>query len=275
MNKVVWVVARYALATVLAVVLLVPLVWAISGSFHTNAGLFGQPYDWWPARPAPGNYPAAFSAISFGQELLNSFIVGVVISTVGVFLGLMAGYALAKRRFFGRDALFWTIVATLMIPFPSIMVGVFILAKTMGITDSYAGLIIPGLLTGQIVFFMRQYLQGIPDELIEAGRIDGASEWRVFRAIVLPLSWPVMVSMGILTFVASWNNLLWPLIVVQSQSLYTVPLGLTQFSSQYFTNYVAILAMSVVAIIPVVVLFLFTRRRLLDSIMVSGGALKG
>ncbi len=275
MYKPIVLIFRYGLAALLAVLLLVPLVWAVSGSLHTNSGLFSSPYQWIPHKPQFKNYSSAWNAISFGRELVNSFVVGFIIAVVGVALGQMAGYALAKRRFLGRDVIFWSIVATLMIPFPSIMVGVFIIAKDMGITNSYLGLIVPGLLTGQIIFFMRQYLQGVPDELLESGRIDGASEWQIYFRIVVPLSWPVMVSMGILTFVGSWNNLLWPLIVVQTQSLYTVPLGLTQFSSQYFTNYTAVLAMSVVAIIPVIILFLVARRRLLDSIMVSGGALKG
>jgi ABC-type glycerol-3-phosphate transport system permease component len=237
--------------------------------------LFQQPFKWIP-RPAKfSNYKEVWTTTSFPRQVLNSFIVGAVIAVGGVMLAQMAGYALAKKRFWGRDLIFWSIVATMMIPFPAIMVGVFIIAKDLGILNTYLGLIVPGLMTGQVVFFMRQYMVFMPDELLSSARVDGASEWQVYWHIVFPLSWPVMASMGILTFVDSWNNLLWPLIVVQSRDLYTIPLGLAQYSSKYFTNYVGILAMSVLAIIPVIVLFLFARRRLLDAIMVSGGAMKG
>jgi ABC-type glycerol-3-phosphate transport system permease component len=270
-----WGTLRYVLAGAAAIVLLTPLVWAVSASLHTNGTIFSLPFDWLPKPPHPENYTNGLKTVDFGVLVLNSLIIGVAIAVGSVVLGLMSGYALAKRRFFGRDILFWSIVATLLIPFPAIMVGVFILARWMNITNSYAGVIIPGLLTGQVVFFMRQYLQGIPDELIESARVDGAGEWRILWRIVLPLSWPVMISMGILTFVGSWNNLLWPLIVIQSDSLFTIPLGLTRLKSQYSTDYVSTLAVSVIAIIPVVILYLIGRKKLLDSIIVSGGAVKG
>jgi ABC-type glycerol-3-phosphate transport system permease component len=122
---------------------------------------------------------------------------------------------------------------------------------------------------------MRQYLIGIPQEVLDAARVDGASDLGIYWRIVMPMAWPVTAAMGILTFVGSWNNLLWPLIVIQSAQLFTLPLGLTQFSSQYFTNYVDVLALSLVSIVPVIILFLIVRRRLLDAIMVGGGSVTG
>lgn len=207
--------------------------------------------------------------------MLNSFGIALVLATFGVFLGLMAGYALGKGKFLGRDFVFWAIVSTLLLPFPAILIPVFVLATKLHIVNTYLGVIIPGLLTAQVVFFMRQYVQGIPDELIESAHVDGASELKVYLRVVMPLCWPVFASMGVLVFVGSWNNLLWPLVVINSQNLYTVPLGLTHFSSEYFTNYVGILAMSVVGALPVLFVFLFLRKRILDSVMVSGGAVKG
>lgn len=263
------------LAALCAVVLMVPLVWALSGSFHTNADLFANPFNWLPIPPHAQNYVTSWQRVNFSRLVLNSFFVGVVVSTCGVLLGLMSGYALAKRKFFGRNFMFWAIVATLLIPFPAIMVGVFLVAKSFGITNSYAGLIIPGILTGNIVFFMRQFLQGVPDDLIESARVDGAGEWRILWQIVMPLAWPVIISMGILTFVGSWNNLLWPLIVVNDKSLFTIPLGISELKSQYFVDYASTLAMSLLSIVPVIIVFLITRRRILDSIIVSGGAVKG
>lgn len=270
-----WTIARYALISIAAVLMLIPLAWALSGSFHSNASIFASPFAWLPSPPQLQNYGDSLARVNFGTLLFNSFFIGFVIAIGSVVFGLMAGYALAKRTFIGRNVIFWGVVATLLIPFPSIMIGVFIIATRLGITDSYAGVILPGILTGQVVFFMRQFLQGIPDELLESARIDGANEWKILWQIVVPMAWPVMISMGILTFVGSWNNLLWPLIVIQRTALYTIPLGLTSLQSEYSTNYVGILAVSVIAIVPVVLLYLMGRRRLLDSVMVSGGALKG
>jgi multiple sugar transport system permease protein len=270
-----WSVSRYFFASLFALLLLVPLVWALSGSIHTNASLFADPYQWLPQVAHWENYSASWGAISFGRDLLNSFGIALVLATFGVFLGLMAGYALGKGKFLGRDFVFWAIVSTLLLPFPAILIPVFVLATKLHMVNTYLGVIIPGLLTAQVVFFMRQYVLGIPDELIESARVDGASELKVYLRIVMPLCWPVFASMGVLVFVGSWNNLLWPLVVINSQNLYTVPLGLTHFSSEYFTNYVGILAMSVVGALPVLFVFLFLRKRILDSVMVSGGAVKG
>ena len=271
----VWVAIRYLVAALFAIVLVIPLVWAVSGSFHTNATLFADPYQWLPSVAHWENYSSSWGEVSFGRDMLNSFGIALVLATFGVFLGLMAGYVLGKYKFLGRDAVFWGIVSTLLLPFPAILIPVFIIAAKLGIVNTYLGVIVPGLLTAQVVFFMRQYVLGIPDELLESARVDGASELRVYVSVVLPLCWPVFASMGVLVFVGSWNNLLWPLVVIDSSNLYTVPLGLTHFSSEYLTNYVGILAMSVVGALPVLVVFLLLRRRILDSVMVSGGAVKG
>lgn len=270
-----WAATRYVIAIVAVAGALTPLAWAISASLQSNDTIFAVPFKWIPSPFQADNYTRGLATVDFGLLVFNSLVIGVIIAVGGVVLGLMAGYALAKRRFFGRNFMFWAIVATLLIPFPSIMIGVFVLAKWFGITDSYAGVIIPGILTGQLVFYMRQFLQGIPDEILESARTEGAGEWRILWQIVVPLAWPVMISMGILTFVGSWNNLLWPLIVIQSDSLYTIPLGLTRLKAQYSVDYVSTLAVSVTAIIPVVILYLIGRKKLLDSIIVSGGAVKG
>jgi ABC-type glycerol-3-phosphate transport system permease component len=187
----------------------------------------------------------------------------------------MAAYGITKFRFRGRKLIFATTIAVLLVPFPSIMVPVFIMTREMGLVNSYAGVIIPGILSPLGVFLMRQYLLAFPDEMIQAARVDGASEFGIFWRVIVPLSWPVIAAVGVLTFVASWNNLLWPLIVLYSQNLFTVPLALEQFNSTNSTDYVGMVAMSVVAVAPVIVLFLVARRRLIDSIMLSGGGLAG
>lgn len=265
---------KHVVLAVLCMLALGPIVWGLSGSVHTNATLYQQPFDWVPSEKHFENYSEAWGAVSFGRDLLNSFLIALIVSVASMLLGAMAGYGFSKFEFRGNGTLFSAIVATLLLPFPAIMIPVFVIARSLGLVDSYAGIILPGLLTAQAVFLMRQFIQDFPDELLESARVDGASELRIFVRIVLPLTWPAMSAVGILTFVASWNNLLWPLVVVQSERLYTVPLGLAHFNSTNFTDYVQILAMSIVAVLPIMILFGLARRRLVDSLMVSGGALK-
>jgi len=182
----------------------------------------------------------------------------------------MAGYGFSKFRFIGRNLLFGLILTTFMIPFPVIMVPLYVLVRSFGWLDSYAGIIIPGALSGFAVFMMRQFIQALPDELFDAARIDSAGELRIFFVIVLPLIRPAVSTLGILTFMASWNNLLWPLIVIQSDDMNTIPLGLSKFSTVYSTNYVQMLAMAVIASLPVLIIFIIGQRQIINSLMLSG-----
>jgi ABC-type glycerol-3-phosphate transport system permease component len=265
----------YAVLTIIGLFCVVPIVWAVSASLHTNNNIYIEPFTWIPNPAHFSNYKAAWNQTNFGAAMLKSLGIALFISVASVAFGLMAAYGLAKFRFPGRRVVFAATVAVLLVPFPSIMVPVFIMTREMGLVDSYAGVIIPGVLSPLGVFLMRQYLLGLPDEMIQAARVDGAGEFGIFWRVIVPLSWPVIAAVGVLTFVASWNNLLWPLIVLDSQNLYTVPLALEQFNSTNSTDYVGMVAMSVVAVIPVVALFVAARRRLIDSIMLSGGGLAG
>lgn len=259
---------------VVSIVSLTPVLWGISGSLQSNQNLFSGSFTWVPPAPQWHNYAEAWHAVDFGRDMINSFTIAVIVTVGCAVFSAMAGYSIATFRFRGRRALFAAIIGTLLLPFPVILIPVFIIAKTLGMIDTYVGVILPGLITPQAVFLMVEFFRGTPHELLESGRVDGASEWAVFRRIALPMAWPIVAAVSVLTFVASWNNLLWPLVVIQSQQLYTVPLGLAQFNSTNFSNYVQILAMSIVAILPVIVLFVVFRKKLVDSIMMSGGALK-
>jgi ABC-type glycerol-3-phosphate transport system permease component len=250
---------------------LVPMLWAIAATFHTNASLVKVPFAWISPAFTLDNYGRVLGNVSLWSAVGNSTVVAVAIATVGVLLSQMAGYVLAKFRFLGRDAIFWTIVATMLIPFPAIMVPVFIMARTLGWVDSLTGLIVPALITATTIFFMRQYLVGLPEDYIEAARIDGASELRIFTSIVLPLTGPVLGSMAVLNFVASWNNFLWPLLITQTENSRTLPVAMTQFQNLYFTDTVALITISVLSSIPVLLVFLLMRRRILSAVMVSGG----
>lgn len=267
--------SAYAWLTLLAAVCIVPILWAVSASLHSNANLYSFPYSWLPRHLLFSNYSQGWAQSSFGRAMANSFIIAAVITGVSTVCGLMAGYGLAKFRFSGNHAIFVLIVSVLLVPFPAIMVPVFSLTRTLGLVNSYWGVIVPGVMSPLGAFLIRQYLLGLPDAFLDSARVDGAGELSIFWRIVVPLSWPVAAAVAVLTFVASWNNLLWPLIVINSERLYTVPLGLAQFNSVDFTDYVGIVAMSVIAVLPVIVLFMLARRRLLESIMLSGGGLVG
>jgi multiple sugar transport system permease protein len=268
-------IVSYGILTVIAIICVVPLVWAVSASLHTNDNVYLSPFSWIPHPAVFSNYSNSWTQTDFGAAMIKSFAIAMIISLASVVFGLMAAYGIAKYRFRGRRLIFAVVISVLLVPFPSIMIPVFVLTREMRLVDTYAGVILPGLLSPLGVFLMRQYLLRLPDELIQAARVDGAGELGIFWRVIVPLSWPVITAVGVLTFVASWNNLLWPLIVLSDQARFTVPLALEDFNSVNSTDYVGLLAMSVVAIAPVVLLFIASRRRLIDSIMLSGGGLVG
>ena len=265
--------ATQVLLMLAAAVALVPVIWTVLSSLKSNDTIFAVPMRWLPDSLHWNNYTDAFEVAPFARYFLNSAIVAASVTATSVFYGAMAGYGFSKFRFPGRDLVFGLILVTFMIPFPVIMIPLFVLVRNFGWVNTYWGLIIPGALTGFAVFMMRQFIQAIPGELFDAARIDGAGELRIFLTMVLPLARPALATLGILTFLESWNNLLWPLIVIQSDDMETIPLGLTQFSTLYSTNYAQMLAMAVIASLPVLVVFVIGRRQIINSLMLSG--LKG
>jgi multiple sugar transport system permease protein len=253
-----------------AAVTLIPVTWTVLSSLKSNDTIFAIPMQWLPDSLHWNNYSEAFEVAPFARYFLNSAIVAASVTATTVFFGAMAGYGFSKFRFPGRNLVFGLILVTFMIPFPVIMIPLFVLVRNFGWVNTYWGLIIPGALTGFAVFMMRQFIQAIPSELIDAARIDGAGELRIFLTLVLPLARPALATLGILTFLESWNNLLWPLIVIQSDEMETIPLGLTKFSTLYSSNYAQMLAMAVIASIPVLVVFIIGRRQIINSLMLSG-----
>jgi ABC-type glycerol-3-phosphate transport system permease component len=262
--------ATHALLALVAVVTVVPVVWTVLSSLKSNETIFAVPMRWLPTTMHWHNYVDAFDVAPFGRYFLNSTIVAVSVTSTTVFVGAMAGYGFSKFRFPGRNLAFGLILSTFMIPFPVIMIPLFALVRNFGWVNSFWGLIVPGALTGFAVFMMRQFIQAIPNELFDAARTDGAGEVRIFLTVVLPLARPALATLGILTFLDSWNNQLWPLIVIQTDHMETIPLGLTKFSTRYSTNYAQMLAMSVIASLPVLIVFLLGRRHIINSLMMSG-----
>jgi ABC-type glycerol-3-phosphate transport system permease component len=263
------VLVHVALAVV-GLIVAIPLYWTVISSVTTNTAIFATPVEWVPPALHWENFSQALAAAPFGRYFFNSALVGAVVTCTTLVTSALAGYGFAKFRFPGRRLLFVVVLVALMVPFQAIMIPLFVLARQLGWLNSYAGLIVPGAVSGFGIFLMRQFMSKLPDALLEAARLDGSNELQLFFSIVLPLSRSALAALAVLTFLASWNNFLWPLIVVQNTDLLTVPLGIVQFRGSYFTNYTQILAVSLLAAAPVIVLYLIMQRQIIETFSSSG-----
>lgn len=262
----------YTVVTLGLVAVITPFVWMVLGSFKPEGELLRVPPTWWPESPTLDNYRTLFSKGIFPRSFFNSTIVAIVVTVANVTFCSMVGYALAKLKFRGKNLVFALVMGTLMIPGMVTFVPLFVLVANLGLVDTYPGLILPFLVTPFGVFLMRQFIIDLPDDLLDAGRIDGAGELRIFRQIILPLCGPGLATLGILTFLGSWNNFLWPLVVAQTQEHYTLPVALALFSKnqQVTPNYGLLLAGATVVVLPIVVLFLILQRRFIEGIATTG-----
>jgi len=267
--------AKYMILIGTAVLLVFPFVWMIDASLMTSGEIQSRPPVWLPKSPQFSNYPELLDNLPLGRFYLNSLIVTGA-TVIGVlFTSSLAGYAFAKYQFPGRVILFYMILATLMIPTFVTLIPVFYIVRQLGWIDSYAGLILPGISSAYGIFFMRQFIYSIPDELIDAARIDGATELRIYWRIVLPLTKPALATLGTFVFIGSWNSFLWPLLVVNSRELYTVPLGLNSlrtFAAEARSLHLLVSG-TVLSVIPTLILFVFLQRYFIQGIALSG--LKG
>ena len=262
----------YTVVTLGFVAVVTPFVWMILGSFKGQGELLRVPPTWWPETATLDNYRSLFSEESFLRYFFNSTVVAVVITVANVTFCSMVGYALAKLKFRGKKLVFGLVMGTLMVPGMVTFVPLFVLVANLGLVDTYPGLILPFLVTPFGVFLMRQFIIDLPDDLLDAGRIDGAGELRIFRQIILPLCGPGLATLGILTFLGSWNNFLWPLVVAQTQEHYTLPVALALFSNnqQFIPNSGVLLAGATVVVVPVLVVFLIFQRRFIEGIATTG-----
>jgi multiple sugar transport system permease protein len=262
----------YAALIVAAIVTLLPFLWVVSGSLRSLEEFQADPGAWFPQSPTFVNYLNLFSTADFGVYLVNSVVVAIIVVLGNVIGGALAGYALAKLEFRGKRVAFGGVLIALMMPFSATFVPQFMITVNIGLIDTLAGIAAPSLVLPISIFIVRQYAMSIPDELIEAARMDGASEWRIFAQIFLPLAGPALATATILSFLASWNNFIWPLIVAQRESTYTLPVGLaaTQQAAANVTDYGLVLAGAVVVMLPVLVLFLFLQRYFVQGIAASG-----
>ena len=261
----------YVVLGVAFVAVVTPFVWMILGSFKGQGELLRVPPTWLPESPSLNNYRDLFSKQSFLRYFVNSTVVAVAVTFGNLLFCSMLGYALAKLEFRGKRLVFGLVMGTLMVPGMVTFVPLFVMVANLGLVDSYPGLILPFLVTPFGVFLMRQFMTTLPDDLLDAGRVDGAGELRIFRQIILPLCGPALATLGILSFLGSWNSFLWPLVVAQTQEHYTLPVALALFSTgQNVTNYGLLLAGATVVVLPILIVFLIFQRRFIEGIATTG-----
>jgi ABC-type glycerol-3-phosphate transport system permease component len=242
----------------------------VSSSVKTTANLFAVPPQWIPSPINWRAYGEAWRAQDFTRYFLNSAAVSVAITVGNLLLASLAGYSLCKFRYFGRGVLFLLILSTMMLPLEVTMVPLFLIVKKLNWPNTYEGLIVPFLVEGFGVFLMRQYLQSIPNELIEAARIDGASELRIYAQIVMPLCKPALAALGVFTFREAWDMYIWPLIIVTKDSLRTLPLGISLFMSSFGTAWDQLMAVAAIGTLPMILLFFLLQRSFIQGIAITG-----
>jgi multiple sugar transport system permease protein len=263
----------YVLLIVGAIMAMLPMVWMVSASLMPSGEASTYPPHFFPSKPTLDHYRDLFVRLNLGRNLLNSAFVAFVVTFVSLLINSLAGYAFAKMRFKGRDRTFRILSAGLVLPTQVAMLPLFLLLKQMHLINTYWGVIIPGLASIFGIFLVRQYALSIPDEMLDAARVDGASEFRIFRSIVVPGIMPILATLSIWTFLATWNDFMWPLIVLSDASHYTLPVALANLTGEHVQDTELMMAGSVLTVIPVMVVFLFLQRYYMQGVM--AGSVKG
>ncbi len=253
---------------ILGLMAVAPLLWMVSTAFKPQGEVFGA--GLLPQGPTFANFVYVFTQLDFLRFLLNSFFVSATVTVVALLLHSMAGYALARLRFPGREVIFLAMFSTFLVSLPVIIVPLFVLIKALGLLDSYAGLIIPSIFNAFGIFLLRQFYLGIPPEIEEAAIMDGAGYWRLYWSVVLPMSRPILAALAILFFLANWNAFLWPLTIVSDRRLWVVQVAIASFQGQYTGSWNYIMAASTVVALPTLVLFFVFQRQIMESIKTSG-----
>ena len=264
----------YALLTIGLLLMVGPFLWMLLGSLKPQAEFLVSTPTFLPKNPTTNNFERLFGNLDFPRFFFNSSVVAVAVTLGNILFCPMLGYALAKLQWRGKRLIMGLVLATLMVPAGITLIPNFVLMRTLGLVNTYPGLILPFLVGPFGVFLTRQFMYGIPDELLEAARIDGANEWRIFWRIVLPITAPVLATLGILTFLGSWNSFLYPLVMAQEPQMYTLPVALATFATgQYQADHGMLMAGSVVLVVPVLVIFILFQRWITEGIATTG--LKG
>lgn len=254
-----------------AIIMVVPFVWMLVTSLEGTAQSFSVPPEWIPNPIMWDNYPRSLSALPFGDAYLNSVIVALSVTVLQLITCSLAGYAFARIQFPGRNIVFFAFLATLMIPFQLTIIPIFLTMKTFGLLDTLLSLVLPPALFSAFgVFLMRQFIMGLPIELEEAAIVDGANRWTIFWRVVLPLLKAPLSALGIFAFLSQWNDFFRPLIMLNTPENFTVPLMLNQFRGQYATEWTLVMAGSVIAVVPVLVVYILAQRHIIQGIAMTG-----
>lgn len=254
----------------MTVVTLFPLVWMVAVSLMAPGEASTYPPPLLPRHATLANYRELFTHAGIGRSLANSVVLAFGVTAISLLLNVAAGYAFAKLRFAGRERIFKLLLGALVIPGQVAMIPLFLLLRELGLVNTYGGVIVPAMAGIFGIFLVRQYALSIPDELLDAARIDGASEFRIFVEIVLPLCKPILVTLAIFTFLGTWNDFLWPLVVLTDQSRYTLPVALANLFGEHVQDTELMMAGSVLTVLPVLLLFLFLQRHYIQGLLMGG-----
>ncbi len=262
----------YITLIVICFIMATPFIWMIVSSLKTSGEIWQYPPEFLPKTFKWSNYLEAWKSLPFDRFFLNTLIVTICVTVAQLFTCSLGGYAFARLNFPGRNKIFLGYLATLMIPFPVIMIPLFITMNYLGWVDSLIGLIAPGLFSAWGTFLMRQFMLGIPRDLEDAAKIEGCSFWGIYWRIILPLCKPVLATLGIFTFLGTWNDFLWPLIMINTISQKTLPLGLVMFQARVAaeTPWHLIMAASCFTVLPVLILFIIGQKYYVRGIAISG-----
>jgi len=269
-NNIFGAVRFYVFALIIGLLIAVPFYWMAITSLKTESAVLTYPIEWIPTEVTLENYASLFSSFSFGRIVLNSCIVSVAYTFVALVSCCMAAFAFAKLPFRGRDTILKIFIATLMIPAQSTLVPLFMIFNGMGLTNSYFSVILPSLFRVTGIFMLVQNMKTIPNDYIDAARIDGASYFKILFRIIVPLLGPAVATVGIITFMDSWNEYLWPLVMLTDTDMMTLPVALSTLSGMYERNFGVQMAGSLISIIPIVIVYLAAQRRFKDGLSLGG-----
>ncbi|XUB38878.1 ABC transporter permease [Enterococcus sp. DIV1368b] len=260
----------FMLLLIFSLLTLIPFIWMISASFKTNNDVFSVPIQWIPKTWHPENYSVIWTRIPLLTFFKNTAILSIVITLIQLFTSSFAAYGFSKMHFKGRNLLFLAYIGTIAVPWQSYMIPQFIMMRQLGLSDTLLSLILLQAFSAFGVFLLKQYYSSIPDSLCESARIDGLSEWGIYRRIILPLTKPALASLTIITFVNTWNDYMGPFIYLSSTENKTIQLGLKMFVGLYDTEYALIMAASVLSVLPVAIVFLAMQKYFVEGIASSG-----
>ena len=264
------IIARTVIAVVVCAIVIFPLYWMAVMAFSPRGEVFSAELRFWPSEITFANFEKIFRRFNVLLWFQNSVVIGLFVTALTVTVNLLAGYAFARLQFRGRDAIFLLTLATMMIPVQAIMVAQFRLVSGLGIYGNYWGVILPSAAAAFGIFLARQFFLGIPEEIIEAARIDGAGHVRIFLQVVLPLSKPLIAVLTLLTLMSTWNEFAWPLIALKDNELFTLPIGLLYLKNQSAPDYEALMALALISVLPMAILFLIFQRYFVQGFARSG-----